>query len=480
MIRLRPTTAVLGALGVAVIGVISALCGAGNAWAGEPAAAGQAITDCSWVAAASHLLATLNQNTPEGASAGHAAQPDADQVRDPRAERIRSALLALGFSSDGAAPPGCAATAAGRPSPGGTRSSSDGVNSVEPLHGVAERALFTPGTGGRVVHVTAGQSLGEVAAAPGDTVVIPAGTYSAFTPRSGADGRYVTYTAEPGAVVTITDGSSGGGAIDIHGGGWVHLDGLTIADAGGYALQVQGADHVAVTDVVVTGSQDGGMRIADSANIVVSGCDVHGTNARGTSAESEAVSLEKVTGFEVFNNRVHDNGEEGIDIKYGSTDGAVHHNLAAANRGPNIYLDGSYHVDVHHNYVVGATSADKPGIMVAAEAQWWPAGTASDLAIHDNTVWNNPAGSILFWEGQFSGITVTNNIVDKPVETRGGVEAVHNVAGAIPALTGALLGENIPAHPRSSPSSPPPSGSVSPGDGAHTGARTGDDTRDDS
>jgi hypothetical protein len=378
-----------------------------------PGAAAAVPADCSWAATASRLLAKLQQ----------AGNPQAG-------DGIRARLLELGFGADGTPPPGCANNG-----DTGSRNSGGGQSGDEPLQGVAERGIFTGSGNGQVISVGSGGSIASADPKPGDTVEIAAGDYQSFTPKNGADGAYVTYRAAPGAKVVLTGG--GDGVLDLQNASWVHVDGITVQNGSRFAIQITGSDHVALTNCEVDGSQDGGMRIYDSSFIHIESCDVHGTNAKGTSADSEALSLEKVTDFEVFNNRVHDNGEEGIDIKYGSNNGSVHHNLAASNRGPNIYLDGVTNVDVHHNWAWGATSGDKPGIMISAEG-YNGYNSVSDITVHDNTVWDNPAGSIITWQVQ-GGITATNNIVDKAVQLSGAEES-DNTTGPIPQIADALLG----------------------------------------
>jgi len=385
-----------------------------------PGAAAAVPEDCSWAATASRLLEKLQQAGNPQAGAG-----------------IRARLVELGFGADGSLPAGCAATDSGNTGTGGAQGGD------QPLEGLAEKNVFAPpaAEGGQVISVGSGDDIGAANPGPGDVVEIAAGNYQGFTPKNGSDGAYVTYRAAPDAAVIITGG--GDGVLNLENASWVHFDGLTVKDGSRFAIQITGSDHVALTNCEVDGSQDGGMRIYDSSFIHVEGCDVHGTNAKGTSADSEALSLEKVSDFEVFNNRVHDNGEEGIDIKYGSNGGSVHHNAAWSNRGPNIYIDGSKDVDVHHNWAWDTTEGSKPGIMLAAEAEYSD-GNISDITIRDNVVWGNGGDGITLWQGNFSGIKIINNVFgdgdSPPGDAPGGVELADNVTGAIPSALEAITG----------------------------------------
>lgn len=306
----------------------------------------------------------------------------------------------------------------------------------EPLQGLPERNIFDASMVGTGQVISADPASANPQ--PGDVVEIPAGTYQGFTPASGSNGAYVSYRAAQGASVIIE------GGMQMDGASYVHLDGITIANSPGFALELTGSNNIALTNIGINGSQDGGMRIYDVQGLYVEGANIQGTNARGTDAASEALSLEQVSNFELLNNRVHDNGEEGIDVKYGSSDGSVHHNAAWANRGPNIYIDGASNVDIHHNWAWDATSGDKPGIMLAAEAEWSD-GNISNITVRNNTVWGNGAGSITLWQGNFSGIVIENNVIaggDALPDGGGGATVSNNVEGPIPDVS-AIVGSTV-------------------------------------
>lgn len=397
----------------AVLAVAATLTGQGSATA-APAA-----DNCAWAATAARLLEKLQ--------AGN----------DPRAEGIRTQLLDLGFGQNGQLPARCA---------GGTGGGGGQAGSDEPLQGAPETQFFAAGTStGRVIPVSGG-SIAAADPQPGDVVEIAAGTYDGFTPTSGADGAYVTYRAAPGAKVVVSGGGGGESLIDLDNASWVHLDGISVQGSGRFGIHAGQADHVAFTGVEVADSQDGGLVITGSSNIYVDGCNIHGNNAKGTSADSEGLSIEDTTTFEVLNTQVHDNGEEGVDTKYGAADGVVHHNQVWGNRGPNVYVDGAEKIDIHHNWVWGATSGDKAGIMLAAEPEY-SNGRVADITIRDNHIWGNAGGGgsgIKFWVGDFSGVEVKNNILgegnDPPGDAPSGVSLLDNVTGAIPAAAAALTG----------------------------------------
>ncbi|WP_169733978.1 right-handed parallel beta-helix repeat-containing protein, partial [Crossiella equi] len=110
--------------------------------------------------------------------------------------------------------------------------------------------------------------------------------------------------------------------------------------------------------------------------------------------------------------QVHDNGEEGIDVKYSPNARAkIHDNRVWNNRGPNIYVDSSSRVEVYNNVVGGTRNSSKSGIALAvedyAEERW-----VSDVSIHNNVMHGNAQAGISFWvesSGVFADIRIVNN-----------------------------------------------------------------------
>lgn len=408
-------TLVLGGVAAAVTALSVAVPGTAEA-AAPPAA------DCAWAGAAARLAASLGRSS------------------DPRAAGIRGQLQRLGFGADGVAPAGCAAGGSG----GTTASAPAGPD--QPLHGKAEKGLFTDtGSTGKVIAVDGG-SIGAADPAPGDTVEIAAGTYQGFTPKSGSNGAYVTYRAAPGAKVIIS-GGGGEGVIDLSNVSFVHLDGMTVQNAPSYGIYGSGAKNIALTNMAVDTSQNGGMVILQSDTVHIEGCEIYKSNNKGTSADNEALSIGLgTTNFEVFNCKVHENGEEGIDAKYDAKNGSIHDNLVWGNRGPNIYIDSAVDIDVHDNYVWGATESSKAGIGLAVE-NYSETKKISGIDVHGNTLWDNAGGGVSCWvesSGEFSGVVVRDNTLAGGDQVRdcarSGVSAAGNVDGAVPQAVAALAG----------------------------------------
>ena len=163
---------------------------------------------------------------------------------------------------------------------------------------------------------------------PGDTVVIAGGTYkeTLVVPHDGADGKPITYRAADGQKVVVDGGgrlAKEDGLVTLHGRSFVTLAGITVTDSASHGVIAEGARHIELRDCTVANSSNGGVVFINGSDITITGCEVRGNNARGTAATHEAVSLQNVERFAVVNSVVHNNGEEGIDAKYGSRHGSI-------------------------------------------------------------------------------------------------------------------------------------------------------------
>ncbi|MEV6621383.1 right-handed parallel beta-helix repeat-containing protein [Amycolatopsis sp. NPDC051106] len=215
------------------------------------------------------------------------------------------------------------------------------------------------------IRVLAGVAL-LVAAAAGPTAEGAAGP-GPRTRRAGPHGTYPSVqaaadAARPGDTVAIEAGSYPGGLTVHRGGAPGHP--IRFTGIGGTAV-LTGAGGLAVgrhswlefTDVTVSGSSD----------VEVSGC------------------------------RVHDNGEEGIDVKYDDAARVkIHHNVVTGNRGPDIYVDSLSTVDVYANVVGGTREATKAGIGLAVE-DYSESRLLSDIRVVDNLSTGNAQAGLSLW-----------------------------------------------------------------------------------
>lgn len=293
-------------------------------------------------------------------------------------------------------------------------------------------------------------------ARPGDTVAIEAGTYPGglTVRRDGAPGRPIRFAGIGGTAVL-----TGAGGLAVGGHGWLEFTDVTVAGSTRFGVYADGAHDLVFDRFGVDGSRDGGLVLVGTRRVRVANCDIRGTNARGTSADHEALSIASGSSdVEVSGCRVHDNGEEGIDVKYDDAARVkIHHNVVTGNRGPDIYVDSSSTVDVYANVVGGTREATKAGIGLAVEdysesrllsdirvfdnlstgnaqaglSLWVEStGTMRNLTIVNNTFAGNARGSLLLDADRFAGRnTLRNNVFgDGPVDA-GPFAADHNFAG---------------------------------------------------
>lgn len=210
------------------------------------------------------------------------------------------------------------------------------------------------------------------------------------------------------------------------------INGLSVMHSSGYGIYALNPKNIAITNTEVAYSNDGGVVFVDGSHILVENCTVHHNNYRGLEAGHEAISLHNIQYFEVKNCEVFDNKEEGIDAKYGSAHGSIHHNHVYRNNGPNIYIDKANHIEVHSNIVHDAIV--KAGISLNIESAWHTEGlawTLHNVSVYNNLVYNN-SGGIGFWleygrgseeKAHWDSVYIINNTLvnnSKPNVTRGG------------------------------------------------------------
>jgi hypothetical protein len=323
-----------------------------------------------------------------------------------------------------------------------------------------------PPTSGRTLTVGLGAQYSTVQAAadaaqPGDNVSIAPGTYTGglTVKTNGSAGKYITFYGAGGTAIIKGTGGSSKGLVAVGNHSYQRFVNITSSGSSGFGAYASGAHGLVFQNFGVDGSQDGGLVLLSTSNILVDGCDIHGTNAKGTSADHEALSLGSgSSGIEVEHCDVHDNGEEGIDVKYDDNAQAkIHDNVSAGNRGPNIYVDSSSSVEVYDNITSGTKNNTKAGIGLAIEdysssrkmnqvkvynnvsygnaqagLSFWveSSGTMSNIQIVNNTFAGNARGAITFDADKFSGTNLLrNNIYAEGSVSNSHFTSDHNVTG---------------------------------------------------
>lgn len=285
------------------------------------------------------------------------------------------------------------------------------------------------------------------AARTGDTVEIAPGTYTGgLTVKRGG----ITFRGKGNVTIksalTIKDNSN------------LTFENLTFQGATRFGAHADGASNLTFRNFGINGSQDGGLVLLNTSNVLIDGCEIRGTNARGTKADHEALSIGHGSrDVEVRHCNVHDNGEEGIDVKY--TENArvkIHDNVVRDNRGPNIYVDSATHVEVYNNISSSTKNETKAGIALAVE-DWaenrvldnvkiynnvsygnaqaglsiWveSTGVVSNVQIINNTFYGNKKGSIVFDGDQYAGTNVLRNNIFERQTGHAAFSSDHNLVG---------------------------------------------------
>ena len=250
----------------------------------------------------------------------------------------------------------------------------------------------------------------------GDTCILRGGTYpeTVNISKSGTSASPITlrsYVSEK----PIIDGQNSRATFTMTNASNFVFDGLTLVNSTSFGLYSVGSSNVVMKNCEVGYPLDGGLVWRNASNILVDSCNVHHTNWRGLTGEHEAVTFNNINGYEIKNSQVHDGKEEGIDSKYGTLNGKIHHNRVYGNNGPNIYIDAASNIEVYANEVSN-TTGDKSNVGLAVETN---SGnySVSNISIYNNIL-RNGKGGVDFWVesgaesyASFNSIKIYNNLI---------------------------------------------------------------------
>ena len=242
-------------------------------------------------------------------------------------------------------------------------------------------------------------------AAPGDTIIVRAGTYTVTQPitinnKQGSSGAVLTIRGEGLPVIRAASFESipvWEGIIAIQGSSYVTIQGLRLENSGWFGFKAANSSNVTLDGNQSAVSLASAIYTYNVTNLAVRNNDVsrfcdQKESVRGSTCQ-EGISIVLTNGFDVSRNIVHDapegdgmnpGGGEGIDIKEGSKNGTVSFNQVYNLVQIGIYIDAwdklTENIEVYGNRVYRTAS----GIAINAEA----GGTLSNLKVHDNIIYD--------------------------------------------------------------------------------------------
>ena len=262
----------------------------------------------------------------------------------------------------------------------------------------------------------------------GDTVYVKAGTYAerVVPVNSGAAGAWIKYLVYPGDTVTI-DGANVApsrwswiGLVDIRTNkNYIEFTGFRVVNSKWAAIMVNSpqiterCSNITIRNNYIYNSQNSGILVCGSDNCIVDGNEIDHACMSTRETQEILTIQEGCDGVEVMNNYVHGNGTpsaggEGIDIKSGSSNCSVHHNVVTDVTYMGIYVDAyaSYqsNVEVYNNLVYGMRCGR--GLGLAAEAA---GGILENVHVYNNIVYNNgPCTGMLVPNGGTTSSIIRN------------------------------------------------------------------------
>jgi len=250
--------------------------------------------------------------------------------------------------------------------------------------------------------------------APGETVYIRGGTYYEqvrLEYRDNKNGPYSTFINYPGETV-ILDGTGieikyGEGLFHIKMTGYIRVSGLIIQHSNGAGIYAGYSNHLLIDHNLTYDTVTSGIGIWNGTNVVVDNnevtlaCNPH----PGYSAAEENITVAaNSSNVEVKNNLVHKaanipngySGGEGINVKDGSHDIRVHHNIVHLDERsdglpPNrlaFGLDAWQHETYNVSFDSNIAYNNGHGFVIESER----GGTARDISVINNIAYNNGTG----------------------------------------------------------------------------------------
>jgi hypothetical protein len=263
----------------------------------------------------------------------------------------------------------------------------------------------------------------------GDIVYVKQGIYNekVIVQNSGSSGKYITFAAFPGDIVTI-DGAGISlpnwyGLVNILGKNYINISGFKVINSEFSGIFVSKDDNrTPPSNIIIEKNyidntlSSGIMVIGESfnpaTNIILDGNEVVRAQVNGqTSNECITIGF-NVDIFEIKNNVVHNCPTEGIDVKAGVSNGKIFGNHVYDTSSSGIYVDAwdsfAKDIDVYNNNVHDQRLPWGGGFDVSSEK----GGTVENVRFYNNIAYNNPAAGIAIgWvsSGPVRNITIIGN-----------------------------------------------------------------------
>jgi len=229
--------------------------------------------------------------------------------------------------------------------------------------------------------------------------------------------------------------------------------GITI----GYGFQATTCTNIEIADLRIRDTDHGGIVFdGGCSRFIASGNEVTGTNRleedRIAGSVHEAVTVSGCSSFLLERNNIHDVYEEGIDIKDGSSNGVVRHNLVSLTGATGIYLNNAVYIDVYGNRIFHPGGYRDPasdsgdGISLSIGDGATGPDTTSLNRIFRNTIMEASRQGVSFYsrgltDGEIGGNLIFNNTIHRSGWARNGGYSIY--LGAVEISRDNLIFNNI-------------------------------------
>lgn len=265
----------------------------------------------------------------------------------------------------------------------------------------------------------------------GETLYVKEGTYNEkiTIKKSGSPGNYIIFAAYPGHTVTI-DGTGiavpvWDALFTIYGASYINLSGFSIKNskfAGIMATSDYGdfgpknyPTNIIIEKNYISNTASSAIFIEEGRNVVIDGNEItRAQTMEGLSSQvHEPITLTRVDGFEIKNNKLYDNMFESINAKEGSRNGKIHHNDISQHYSAGIYIDAydraAYNIEIFSNKIYDGKATAR-GIAIAVEN----GGSLKNVKVYNNVIYNNAATGIdVSWysTGPIDDISIISNTI---------------------------------------------------------------------